>query len=87
MQAGKSLPATLNGHKANCRGPPKGPENRIDAESENISGARRLYSIISQEEDLSFWPGGEREDGDEGADDEASLGMIIQRFVNYPMHL
>ena len=82
VQAGKSLPATLNGHKANCRGPPKAPENRNDAE--NISGTRRLYSHVSQE-DLSFWPGGEREDGAEG-DDEAALGMINQLKI-IPMHL
>ena len=31
VQAGKSLPAVLNGHKANCRRPPKGPKNRNDA--------------------------------------------------------
>ena len=54
VQAGKSLPAFINGHRKNCHGPPKDPENRIDAESENISGARRLYSNISQGEDLSF---------------------------------
>ena len=82
VQAGKSLPAVLNGHKANCRRPPKGPENRNDAESENISGARRLYSNISQEEDLSFWSGGKRKDGAKENDE----GMIIQRlgFVNNP---
>ena len=66
--------------KTYCRGPPKGPENRIDAEPENISGARRLYSHVSQGEDLSFWPGGEREDGAEG-DDEASFGMLFDYYV------
>jgi hypothetical protein len=55
-------------------------ENRIDAESENISGARRLYSHVSQAEDLSFWPGGEKEDGAEG-DDEASFGMLFDYYV------
>ena len=72
--------AALNGHRKNCRGPPKGPENRIEAEPENISGARRLYSHVSQGEDLSFWPGGEKEDGAEG-DDEASFGMLFDYYV------
>ena len=80
VQAGKSVPAAINGHRRCCRGPPKGPEIRIDAESENISGARRLYSHVSQGEDLSFWPGGEREDGAEG-DDEASFGMLFDYYV------
>ncbi len=83
VQAGKSLPAAVNGHKGQCSGPPKGPENRVDAKSENISGARRLYSHVSQGEDLSFWHGGgDREDGAEG-DDEASLGILFDSYVDH----
>jgi len=86
VQAGKSLPAAINGHRKSCHGPPKGPENRIDAESENISGARRLYSHVSQGEDLSFWPGGEREDGAEG-DDEASFGGMLFDYYVVATHI
>ena len=77
VNAGKSLPFTLNGHMRHCMGGglPSVPENRNDVEK--ISGPKRLYSHLLQGSDLCFFPGaGGESDGAEG-DDEASLGMHV----------
>ena len=55
VQAGKSLPAVVNGHKSKCRGPPKGPENGIDAEHDICRGDNDRLSNILNRKGIRNW--------------------------------